>query len=154
MKNLKKIVFTASFIILLVIISGCTAGQPEIAILDMERVLNESKRAQELKDKLAEVSENLEKNYNIKEKELNGERKEEELDNIYMEFLDNKQKYEEQLNQEVESILADISESKNLEIVLYKKYVKYGGEDITTVVIEKLDNKNAKGGDADNEDGE
>jgi len=154
MKNIRKIIFMGSFLILLVIVAGCTAEQPEIGILDMEKVLDESKRAQELKNKLVEVSENLEKNYKEKEKKLNGEKKDEELDNIYMEFLDNKQKYEGQLNKEIKSILAEVSDSKNLEIVLYKKYVKYGGTDITSGVIEKLDNKYAKGGNTDNGTGE
>jgi len=154
MEKLKKIILISIFIILLVIMTGCTAEQPKIGMLDMERVLKESERAKELKDKLAEVGEDLEKNYEQKEKELSGENKEEELDSIYMEFLDNKQKLEGQLNQEINSILEEISESENLEIILYKKYIKYGGLDITESVIEKVDNKYAKGGNIEDGNGE
>ncbi len=154
MEKLRKLILISIFIMLLVIITGCTAEQPKIGILDMEKVLKESERAKELKDKLAKVGEDLEKNYEQKEKELSGENKKEELDSIYMEFLDNKQKLEGQLNQEINSILKEISESENLEIILYKKYIKYGGLDITESVIEKVDNKYAKGGNIEDGNGE
>ncbi len=154
MKKSKKILIICSLVLLLVIITGCTADQPEIAVLDMERLLKESKRAEELRNQLEEVSKSLEEDYELNEQELDEENKEEELDNIYMEFLNSKQELEGQLNEEISNILREISESENFEIVLYKKYVKYGGLDITTEVIQKLDDKYAKGGKTDNGNGE
>ena len=83
---------------------------------------------------------------------MKGEEKDKELDLIYQQFLNNKKDYEKKLNQEINKVLSDISKSQNLDVVLLKKYIQYGGTDITDKTIRKLDEKfYNKGGAKSNE---
>ena len=107
----------------------------------MEKVLNESKRAEQLRDELSEIGTNLEKEYEEKEKDLESDSKEEELDKIYQQFLQNKENLEGELNKEVSKVLETIAQEKNLDVVLLKQYVQFGGQDVTEETIKELDEK-------------
>ena len=83
----------------------------------MNQVLNQSERAQELQTELENYS-NQEKDFEIKKEEL-----------------------EEKLNNELNTVLEEISKEKELDIILYKDKSYYGGIDITSTVVEKIDEK-------------
>lgn len=151
---MKKSLLIITVILGIIIISaGCAGPRSQVGIMDMDKVLEESKRAGQLKEDLSDIGNDLEKNYTEKEKELNGENKEKELDRIYKEYVNNKQQFENKLNQEINQVLADISEKNRLDIILYKKNTVYGGKDITEKVIKRLDEKFYKGGASNNEKG-
>ncbi len=147
----KKFLIIAVILLMILTLSGCAGQQNRIGILDMDAVLTRSERAQTLQKQLSDIGDNLEKNYSQKEQNLSGENKDQELDNIYMEFIDNKQRLEDQLNLEINDVLEEITKEKNLEIILYKKNVQYGGIDITGEVIKRLDEVTVEG---DNSDGQ
>lgn len=83
----------------------------------MNQVLNESQRAQELQTELENFS-NKEENFEVRKEEL-----------------------EEKLNNELNTVLGEISEEKELDIILYKDKSYYGGIDITSEVVEIIDEK-------------
>ena len=150
---MKKTIIILSVLSIIILISGCEKlpqlSQPEIGILDMELVLDQSKRARQLTEELSEIGSGLEKDY---EKERQEEDKE-ELDRIYQQFLNNKKRVEDKLNDEVKNVLKEISKEENLGIVLYKKSVRVGGIDITDKTIELLDKTYFEGGAADEKKG-
>ena len=140
---MKKIIFISIIISItsLILISGCTPQESKVGVLNMEKVLNESKRAEQLRDELSEIGTNLEKEYEEKEKDLESDSKEEELDKIYQQFLQNKENLEGELNKEVSKVLETIAQEKNLDVVLLKQYVQFGGQDVTEETIKELDEK-------------
>ncbi|MGM0445913.1 MAG: hypothetical protein ACQEQH_05845 [Bacillota bacterium] len=110
--------------------------EPEVGVIDMERLLNDSSRAAKLQKELEEKGKDLEDNY-----EGDSENSEETENQIYMEFAQNKQEIESQLNKEIQSVLDEINQNNKYSVILYKNRVYQGGEDITEEVISKLDQK-------------
>lgn len=131
------IIFTFSIIIF----SGCTNEESKVGVLDMEKVIAESRRARQLNDELEDIGIDLEEDYREREETIEEEdaENEEELDRIYEQFLENKENLEGELNQEINEILDEITEEENLDVVVLAQYTQYGGQDITETTIEKLD---------------
>lgn len=137
---MKKYVLFSFILAIILILAACTETQPPgIGIIDMNRILEESRRGRQLNEELSRMGDQLEQTYQQQEKELSSADGEQELDNIYQQFLNNKQSMEEQLQQEIEQVLVEITEEKNLGVVLNNKNVHFGGEDITETLIESLD---------------
>jgi outer membrane protein len=127
--------FFAMIIGMILILSGCATSRVEkIGIMDMNRILQESQRAGELQQELLSIGDELEERYNQA-----AEKGQEELDKIYQEYLDNKGRLEHKLNEEINIIVDEITEEQNIDIVLIKEQVYYGGIDITGQIINRLD---------------
>lgn len=149
---MKKCFFLVSMIVMLLVLAACNTSRPEnVGLLDMDKVLRISKRAQELQNELIDIGNKLEAEYQEKEEKLSGEEGKEELDRIYEEYVYNKQRLERALNQELSETIAEISREEKLEIVVYNEIVYYGGVDITDKVITRLDDKYFESGDSDSE---
>ncbi|MDZ7673339.1 MAG: hypothetical protein U5K53_11010 [Halanaerobiales bacterium] len=110
--------------------------EPKIGVIDMEQLLNESSRADELQKELEQKGKELEQNY-----KGDTDNPEEVENQIYMEFAQNKQEIESQLNKEIQTVLDEINQNNKYSVILYKNRVYQGGEDITKEVISKLDQK-------------
>lgn len=144
---MKKVHLFILIVSIILIFVGCSTRPEKIALLDMEKVLSNSKRAQRLRQELEDIGNDLEIKYQKKQKEVSEDEKvEEELDKISQEYLDNKQRLEELLNQEINDIIAEIAEKDNFSTVLYNETIYYGGFDITEEVIKKLDERYIEGG--------
>ena len=145
-----KKAFIGIFIILFSVtliffISGYGETETRIGILDRERIVNESSRAQQLEVKLSDIGERLEQEYKMIEEE--GEETEQELENIYQQFLLNKEELEEKLNKEINEVINEIADEMNYEVILLKESTKFGGEEVTSQIIERLDEKFYQKGD-------
>ncbi|MTI59222.1 MAG: OmpH family outer membrane protein [Firmicutes bacterium] len=134
---LKKIILLC-IIISFVLLAGCTSRSPEIAVLDIEEVLARSRRAQELQEELLNIGNSLEEEYSQQEDE---EEDQNHLERVYQEYLSNKQRLENSFNEEVKVVIEEIRKDKNIDTVLYKDSVYYGGIDITEKLVEMLDSK-------------
>lgn len=110
--------------------------EPKIGVINMEKLLNESKRANQLQKELEAKGKEIEQNY-----EGDSEKSEEVKDQVYLEFAQNKQEIEKQLNQEIQTVLDEINQNNEYSVILYKNRVYQGGEDITEEVISMLDQK-------------
>ena len=116
--GVKKIaVFSIVLAFSLLLVSCSFQEETKIGVMSMNQVLNQSQRAQELQTELENYS-NQEQNFEIRKEEL-----------------------EEKLNNELNTVLGEISEEKELDIILYKDKSYYGGIDITSEVIDKIDEK-------------
>lgn len=131
------LIVTTSFLL-----AACSPEPPDkVGILDMDRVLQESERAQKMQQELLDIGNRLESEYQEKKEELSEDDGEEELDRIYQEYQTNKQRLESGLNKEITDIIGEIAASKKLGVVIFKNSVYYGGVDITEEVITNLDKK-------------
>ncbi len=133
-KNI-SIVLVLIIIALVAYYSFYTVEQ-KIGVINMEKLLNESSRAKQLQKELEERGKELEQNY-----EGDTENPEEVENQIYLEFSQEKQEIEKQLNQEIQTVLDEINKNNKYSVILYKNRVYQGGEDITEEVISKLDQK-------------
>ncbi|MGM0411679.1 MAG: hypothetical protein ACQEQF_13080 [Bacillota bacterium] len=130
----KKAVIFSVLLIMILSLGSCTfKEEKEIALMSMSEILEKSKRADELQQELNSISNELDTS-DEEEKDLSEEE-------AYQNFNSEKAKLEKELNSEIENVLDEIAEEKNLEIVLYKDKSYYGGVDITEDVIELLDQK-------------
>src|SRR6056297_1589488 len=110
--------------------------EQKIGVINMEKLLNESSRAKQMQKDLEERGKELEENY-----QGDTENPEEVENQIYLEFSQDKQEIEKQLNQEIQTVLDEINKNNKYSVILYKNRVYQGGEDITEEVISKLDQK-------------
>jgi len=116
--GIKKIaVFSIILAFSFLLVSCSFQEETKIGVMSMNQVLNDSQRAQELQTELENFS-NKEENFEVRKEEL-----------------------EEKLNNELNTVLGEISEEKELDIILYKDKSYYGGIDITSEVVEIIDEK-------------
>lgn len=149
---MKKRIVVGLIITLILVLAGCSTSRPQtIGVMDMELVLKKSQRAGELQQELMAIGNELEEEYNQKKEELPAEKGEEELDKIYQEYLDNKERLENKLNQEINRVITEISREQDIDIVISSDQVYFGGVDITEEVIKRLDKGPKKGGESDAE---
>lgn len=150
--KLKKFSFLILMIVIIILLAaGCSTDRTEkIALLEIETLLQNSKRARQLEAELVDIGQRLEEKYLEKEAGLSPEEGKEELDQISQEYLDNKQRLESSLNEELYEAIREVAEEEGISIVLYKESVYFGGEDITEKVINKLDERFVEKGESDN----
>lgn len=135
-------------IVLILIIIGLISyynfyiTEPKVGVINMDQLLKESKRAQELQANLEETGKELEQTYkgSNESNDSSGEQEKE----IYAEFAQNKQEIEKKLNNEIDTVIAEINNDNQYSVILYKNKVYFGGEDITSRVINQLDEKYAE----------
>ncbi|MCF8008194.1 MAG: hypothetical protein K9K32_00385 [Halanaerobiales bacterium] len=133
-KKLSIVLFIIILSLVFYIYYDSVNKESKIGIIDMDLVLEESIRAKELQSELEKRGDQIESKYEDLKLE------DEDVDNqIYMEFMQNKQKIEEKLNSEIELVLDQILQEENYSVILYKKQTYFGGQDITSKVIKLLD---------------
>ncbi|MCF8002438.1 MAG: OmpH family outer membrane protein [Halanaerobiales bacterium] len=133
-----------SIVLILIIIALITyynfyTTEPKVGVINMNKLLTESKRAQELQADLEETGQELEEKY----ENTNGSNSNsaEQENQIYAEFAQNKQEIEQKLNNEIDTVIEEINKDNQYSVILYKNKVYFGGEDITDHVINRLDQK-------------
>ena len=136
---MKKIFFIIILISLLFLIA-CNSEQPEkIAIMNMQEVVENSNRAQAMHRELLEIGSKLEVEYDEKKGEKSADQSKEELDKIYQKYIEHKYYLEHGLNQAINKIVGEIASQEGIDIVLLEEGVYFGGIDISSQVIDKLD---------------
>ncbi len=135
----------ALIVIILILLIGIlfvTLNQPaEIAVVSMEKLVAESKVAGELQQELTNIGQQMEQEYLEKKDEIENTELESDhsLEQIYNQYLSNKEKLEEQLTNEIRKVIAGLAEKDDYEVILFKRDVHSGGVDITDKVIQALD---------------
>lgn len=134
--------FSRLTILLILIIgllaSGCAGRNNAIGVVDMEKVATSSEKVKSLQTQMQEkiklAAEELDKDRQaLQPEEFNKKKvaKDAELRGL-------SQKMQDELEQEVQKIMAEIAKEKNLGAVLVKQGVAQGGVDITDEVIKRL----------------
>lgn len=119
-------------------ISGCSASNQTVGVLDVNKVMTESPKVKQFQDQLnargKELSDQLEKD----KAGLSAEEFQKRQEAAYGEFLKTKQDLEGQIDTTIKQALDQIAQEKKLGVILYKNGVAQGGTDITEDVIKKL----------------
>lgn len=138
--NKKLLVVGSIFLLAISLMVGCTAGGDKMGIVDMDKVVKESPKAQEYQNQLDQIGAEIQNEYKAieEDKDLSEEEKKTRQEEVLQEFVTTKQDLEDKLNSGIEAAVKEIASEKNLEIIFYKHSVRYGGVDITQEVIEKL----------------
>ncbi|WP_019878378.1 OmpH family outer membrane protein [Succinispira mobilis] len=120
------------------LVSGCAGRNNAIGVVDMEKVATSSEKVKSLQTQMQEkiklAAEELDKDRQaLQPEEFNKKKvaKDAELRGL-------SQKMQDELEQEVQKIMAEIAKEKNLGAVLVKQGVAQGGVDITDEVIKRL----------------
>lgn len=129
--------------ITILLFSGCWGPEEEeekaIGVLHLERLLAESKTARSYQEELDARGEELREKHQLLAEELDEYTSSRKQDEAYQEFVSFREELEAELNQRIEEVVKGITEEKNLKLVLEKESIRYGGVDITELVIERLD---------------
>lgn len=123
--------------------------EPKVGVINMEQLLKESERAQQLQANLEEKGEELEEKYD--DSDESEEDSNEQKEQIYAEYTQDKQDIEKELNNEINSVIDKINSNDEYSIILYKNQVYFGGEDITGQVINLLDEEYTEADDNEKE---
>ncbi|MEJ6951256.1 OmpH/Skp family outer membrane protein [Natronospora cellulosivora (SeqCode)] len=119
---------------------ACDNAEPEqTAVMDLQLVLENSSRAQKMHQELLEIGNKLEVKYDEREEGMSSGESQEELEKIYQEYMEHKYFLEYNLNQEITRVIEEIASEEGIDVVLLNQGVYYGGIDITSQVINKLD---------------
>lgn len=140
MLNKRYLVVGMIFLLAMALLAGCSATGEKIGIVDMDKVVKESPKAQEFQNQLDEIGTEIQNEYKAIEEnnDLNEEEKNTKKEEVLQRFVAAKQELEEKLNSAIETAVKEIASEKKLEVIFYKHSVRYGGVDITQEVIEKL----------------
>lgn len=110
-----------------------------MGVVNLVRVVDESPRAQELNELLAQRYQELLTRFDLEEAPS-----EEDVDRAarerqaYGEYLAYRQELELQLEKEVNAAVREVAEDKGISVVLDSDVIRYGGIDLTDEVIRKL----------------
>ncbi|MGM0470897.1 MAG: hypothetical protein ACQEQI_01240 [Bacillota bacterium] len=122
----------------LVLLTGCTQ-QNEIAVVDMQQVVEESKTIQNYQQQLDEKLKDLQSQYETDLDEIDDEDKlESKRQEAYQQSQQIKSEIESQVKSEIQSAIKEVAKQEEIDIVLNKENVRYGGEEITKQVLETL----------------
>jgi outer membrane protein len=114
-------------------------GQPQVGVIDLVKIVDESPRAQTLNrmlmDRYNELVEQL--NAEVDEETPEEERADRERQ-AYSAYLAYRQELEAQLQAEVDQAVQAVAKDKGIALVVDRDVVRYGGEDISAEVISRL----------------
>lgn len=139
--SLKKLLVVLMVMAVAVILmSGCTTDPAKkMGIIDLDRVIKESPRAQSYQTQLDKRGAEIQNKYKeIADQKITPEDKQKRQEAALQEFIAAKKELEDKLNAEIETAVKAIAQEKKLDIVFFKQSVRYGGVEITQDVINKL----------------
>jgi outer membrane protein len=121
---------------LAVLAAGC--GAPRVAVVDSDRVLNESVLALTFQKQLGERERAMAEDLRLLSPQLPVVEIEARRQ-LYMRDLQKmKQELEKRLGDRIREVVAEVAKERRLKLVLVKNATTYGGMDVTADVIAKL----------------
>lgn len=118
------------------VLAGCT--RPQVGVVDINRVLNESVRALSYQKQLDDREKAMAAELAILASQLSREELEARRALYLRELQQLKAELESRLDQEVRKAAEEVARAKRLRVVLVKGATQLGGMDITDEVIERL----------------
>jgi outer membrane protein len=134
----KQVLLLALVIVLISMVSGC-APEPEVkmkelkvAVVDQDQLWGQSKKAQNYQEQLNAKVEELKQDYNPETE------KETKQEDAYQQINEYRQQLKEKFRADIARTVKNIAEEQGYDLVLNKDEIRYGGEDITKEVLDKL----------------
>jgi outer membrane protein len=111
----------------------------KVGVIDQDRVWTESAKAKQYQQELNAKIEEVQQRY---QKEIEGLSQEEQVNKYqetYQEINDLRDELKEKFQNEVKVVIEEIIKEQEIDVVLNKQDVKYGGIDLTDKVIKNLE---------------
>ncbi|HLE77532.1 MAG TPA: OmpH family outer membrane protein [bacterium] len=121
---------------LTVLAAGCTG--PRVAVVDSDRVLNESVLALAFQKQLSERERLMAEDLRLLGPQLSAQEIEARRQIYTRELQKMKDELERRLSTRVREVVAEVAKERRLKLVLVKDATPYGGMDVTADVIAKL----------------
>ncbi|SDC09763.1 MULTISPECIES: OmpH family outer membrane protein [unclassified Candidatus Frackibacter] len=126
-------------IVILVLVAGCASQELKIAVVDMKKVVENSKQVQVYQKNLDKELNALQEEYAAKLKKIEDVQVlEQKRQEAYEKSQKIKKKMESQLKDTINGAIEKVVKKQKVDIVLRKSDTKYGGIDITDKVIKEL----------------
>ncbi|SJZ47584.1 OmpH family outer membrane protein [Selenihalanaerobacter shriftii] len=136
-KSLKLLLLA---IALLVLVTGCTSQKQKIGIVDMKKVVEESKQVQKYQQNLDQKLKELQSEYEAKLQDIKDEEKlKDERQKAYKQSQKIKEEMEKKLRKTIQEAVKKVAKEEKIDIVVRKAEVQYGGINITDQVIKSLE---------------
>lgn len=114
-------------------------GREQVGVVNLMRIVDESPRAQELNELLAQRYQELLTRFDLEDEptadDVDRSTRERQA---YAEYLAYRQELELQLENEVNAAVKEVAESRGISVVLDSDVIRFGGTDLTDDVIRKL----------------
>jgi outer membrane protein len=133
----KRMVTLLMVVVLSVMVSGCFNAQ-KTGVVDVQRVMKDSAKVQQFQEQLNTSGKELTEKLEQEKSTLSADAFQKRQQEVYADFVKQKQDLENQMDTLINQALADIAKEKGLSVVLYKNNVAQGGIDVTDDVIQKL----------------
>lgn len=120
------------------VIGGCSSSTTGIGVVDMNKVMAENPKVQQLQEQLNVTGKTMSEQLEKDKASMTPEEFQKKQEASYTEFMKTKQTLEAQVDASVKKALEQIAKEKNLGVILYKNGVAQGGIDITDEVKQKM----------------
>lgn len=110
-----------------------------IAVVDQDKIWTESEQAQKYQDQLNVGVEAIREEYNLESEGLNEEEKMKKHEEVYQRINDLRERLKEEFKVKIKKAVEKIAKEDEIDVILDKQDVEYGGIDITTKVLESLE---------------
>lgn len=122
-------------------LSALTVNVNHVGLIDMGKILSESKYAQRLNEQLTDKYDQLvaQLQASAESEDLSDDEKAEQDRAIYAEYLRFRQELESQFQAALDRAIAEAAGEAGLQLVLDVDLVRYGGKDISDEIIKRLD---------------
>jgi len=122
-------------------LSALTVNVNHVGLIDMGKILSESKYAQRLNEQLTDKYDQLvaQLQASAESEDLSDDEKAEQDRAIYAEYLRFRQELESQFQAALDRAIAEAASEAGLQLVLDVDLVRYGGKDISDEIIKRLD---------------
>ncbi|HEY3248542.1 MAG TPA: OmpH family outer membrane protein [bacterium] len=121
---------------LAILAAGCS--RPRAAVVDSDRVINESVLALAFQKQLSERERAMAEDLRLLAPQLSAQDLEARRQLYMNELQKMKQDLEKRLTERIREVVAEVAAQRRLKIVFVKDATPYGGEDITQDIIAKL----------------
>lgn len=135
--NVKRILAMMMIAVVAVIVAGC-GNSAKTGVVDVQKVMQESPKLQEFQKQLTDSGKELTDKLEKEKAGLSPEEFQKRQQEVYGEFLKQKQDLESQTRTLMEQTFAAVAKEKGLSVILYKEHVAQGGVDVTEDVVKKL----------------
>lgn len=133
----KRMVTLLMVVMMSVMVSGCFSAQ-KTGVVDVQKVMKDSSKVQQFQEQLNNSGKELTDKLEKEKGTLSAEDFQKRQQEVYADFVKQRQDLESQIDTLINQALADIAKEKGLSVVLYKNNVAQGGIDVTDDVIKKL----------------
>lgn len=138
---MKYISWLLAALLLSIILSfSMRSPQPtlEIGLVNMGKIIDESPRAKQMTEQLTQRYNELLAEVQVKREEMDEEAQAELERSAYAAYLKFRQELETQFQIALDEAIANVAEAKNIKIVVDEELVRYGGKDLSSEVIRRL----------------